>query len=172
MRIGSAWRLLVVGVGVFGRPAERRACGRCQDGTITETFMKQLLLAYALIAVPVAGFTIVELHVPATPAAAARPAGESLGDLSALEAIVTDTQTIAKSGDLAAAQTRITDFETQWDDAEADHASQGPGRLGQRRRRGRRRPLGAPQEEARSGGGDGDARRALLRPGQSLRGSR
>lgn len=40
-----------------------------------------------------------------------------LGDLSALSAIATDTLTIAKTGDLKAAEKRITDFESAWDQA-------------------------------------------------------
>ena len=40
-----------------------------------------------------------------------------LGDLSALSTIATDTLAVTKTGDLAAAQKRITDFETAWDNA-------------------------------------------------------
>jgi hypothetical protein len=40
-----------------------------------------------------------------------------LGDLSSLSAIATDTLNIAKSGDLKAAEHRITDFESAWDKA-------------------------------------------------------
>jgi hypothetical protein len=40
-----------------------------------------------------------------------------LGDLSSLSAIAADTLTVAKTGDLAAAGKRITDFETAWDQA-------------------------------------------------------
>ena len=43
-------------------------------------------------------------------------AGPSLGDLGPMAAIVTDVQTIAATGDLVAAEKRITDFETAWDD--------------------------------------------------------
>ncbi len=39
--------------------------------------------------------------------------------MSGFSAIVTDTQTKAKAGDLAAAKARIADFETLWDDSEA-----------------------------------------------------
>jgi hypothetical protein len=85
--------------------------------------MNQLLLASALIALPVAGFTVVELVLPSTLAATS---SESLGDLSALEAIVADTQTIANSGDLVAAETRITAFETKWDDGEAAMRPEAP----------------------------------------------
>ncbi|WP_176556213.1 hypothetical protein [Rubellimicrobium rubrum] len=50
----------------------------------------------------------------AAPAVAAAP----LGDLSGLQAIVADVQDIAAKGDWAAAEARITDLETAWDDAE------------------------------------------------------
>ena len=76
--------------------------------------MKQFLLAAVLIAVPVAAFSAFELYF-AKPAVAV----VSLGDLSGLRAIVTDVQGIVKGGDLKVAETRITDFETAWDDAEA-----------------------------------------------------
>jgi hypothetical protein len=42
-----------------------------------------------------------------------------LGDLSAFEAIATDTLAFVSKGELAAAEKRITDFETKWD---ADHS--------------------------------------------------
>ncbi len=76
--------------------------------------MKQIFLALILIAVPVAIFTSIEMYlVPhAVPMV-------NLGDLTELKTIVTDTQTIAKSGDLVAAEKRITDFETAWDEGEA-----------------------------------------------------
>jgi hypothetical protein len=72
-----------------------------------------------LIALPTAAFTAVEMWVgPAshtdTPFASADP----LGDLAAYATIVADTRDLAESGDLAGAEKRITDFETQWDDAE------------------------------------------------------
>jgi hypothetical protein len=88
--------------------------------------MKQFLLASALIAVPVSGFTVVELVLPREPAASETATPESLGDLTALQTIVANTQQIAKSGNLAAAETRITDFETQWDDAEATMRPKAP----------------------------------------------
>ena len=74
--------------------------------------MKQILLATALIALPVAGFTAFTLW--SAPAAIAEA---SLGDLTAMATIITDVQTIAVTGDFTAAATRITDFETAWDDA-------------------------------------------------------
>ncbi len=81
--------------------------------------MRNLLLSVALIALPVAGFTMVETmtHAAAPPQAQAQAlAGSGLGDLSAYQVIVTDTQSIAQTGDLAAAEHRITDLETLWDE--------------------------------------------------------
>ena len=78
--------------------------------------MRNLLLSVALIAVPVAGFAAVEMWL--MPASSSQAASTGLGDLTPFAAIVTDTQAIAATGDLAAAQTRITDLETAWDEAE------------------------------------------------------
>lgn len=76
--------------------------------------MKQVLLAAGLIAVPIAAFAAFQIYfVAATPAAA------SLGDLSIFKTIVSDVQSVAKTGDFAAAEKRVTDFETAWDNAEA-----------------------------------------------------
>ncbi|WP_330646855.1 hypothetical protein RPE78_14830 (plasmid) [Thioclava litoralis] len=83
--------------------------------------MKQLLLATALIAAPVAVFSGVEHYLTAP---AAQTAG--LGDLTPYATIVADTQTIAASGDLAKAETRITDLETAWDKAEPTLRPQAP----------------------------------------------
>ncbi len=82
--------------------------------------MRQILLATALIAVPVALFSAFEVaFAPAQAApAAVADAGPSLGDMSAFTKIISDVEGIAKTGDFAAAQTRITDFETAWDDAQ------------------------------------------------------
>lgn len=87
--------------------------------------MKQLLLATALIALPVAVFSGVEHYIVAPKSidtsvttTSLSPAA-SLGDMSAFAAIVTDTQKIAQTGDFIAAETRITDLETAWDNAEA-----------------------------------------------------
>lgn len=75
--------------------------------------MKQILLATALILAPVGAFTAFQLTFVGQAQADA-----SLGDLSALKAIIADVQKIAATGDFKAAQTRITDFETLWDDDE------------------------------------------------------
>lgn len=78
--------------------------------------LKQYALALVLIAAPVAVFSGSEHYfIAATPAeAAAAP----LGDLSAMKTIVADVQAIAAKGDMPAAEKRITDFETAWDEAE------------------------------------------------------
>lgn len=76
---------------------------------------KQFLLAAALIAVPVAVFSAGYVYL-APPAESAQP---SLGDLSPLKSIAADVQVIAAKGDLVAAEKRITDFETLWDQDEA-----------------------------------------------------
>lgn len=89
--------------------------------------MKQLLLATALIAFPVAVFSGVEhFIVGAAAAPAQQSAVTSLGDLSKFAAIVSDTQRIAATGDLVAAETRITDLETAWDDAEEELRAKAP----------------------------------------------
>lgn len=83
--------------------------------------MKQILLATALILAPVGAFTAFELTFVGTAQADA-----SLGDLSPMKAIVADVQKIAATGDLAAAATRITDWETAWDDAAAGMRPRNP----------------------------------------------
>ena len=79
--------------------------------------MRQLLLATALIAVPVTGFTFVEmtLNLP-TPGAVTAVA--PLGDLTPFETIAADIHTIAAPGDFKAAEARATDLETAWDKAQ------------------------------------------------------
>ncbi len=79
--------------------------------------MKQFLLATALIALPVAVFAAGESWLAPAATAEAAPAA-SLGDLSAYETITRDTLALVEKGDLVAAEQRITDLETQWDDAE------------------------------------------------------
>lgn len=79
--------------------------------------LRNFLLSATLIAIPAAGFALVEtLLMPnQTAASSVATVAAGLGDLSAYQAIVTDTQRIAATGDLAAAQVRITDVETLWD---------------------------------------------------------
>ncbi len=74
--------------------------------------MKKILLATALVLVPVGAVTTVQLSFVSAAQAAA-----SLGDLSPMIVIVTDVQKSAATGDFAKAATRITDWETAWDDA-------------------------------------------------------
>jgi hypothetical protein len=81
--------------------------------------MKQLLLACALIVLPVGAFAVFNHFYPLTGGQTNGAVAAGLGDLTALSVIVTDTQAIAGKGDLVAAQKRITDFETAWDDATA-----------------------------------------------------
>lgn len=90
--------------------------------------MRNLLLSAALIAVPVVGFAVVE-SVIAPPATNATVAS-SLGDLTAYETIVADTQGIAATGDLSAAEVRISDLETLWDDNAAALRKADPGAWG------------------------------------------
>jgi len=73
--------------------------------------MRKLVVALVLALAPLTGAALV---IPG-PAFAATVT--ELGDLSSLSAIAIDTLAIAKTGDLAAAQKRITDFETAWDNA-------------------------------------------------------
>ena len=76
---------------------------------------KQFLLAAVLIAVPVAAFSAGYVYL----APPAEDTQASLGDLSPLKSIAMDVQSIAAKGDLVAAEKRITDFETLWDQDEA-----------------------------------------------------
>jgi len=75
--------------------------------------MKQFLLAVVLVALPVAAFAGFQMYLSPAPA----PVAASLGDLSNLRAIVGDVQSLAKTGDFVAAEKRITDFESAWDEA-------------------------------------------------------
>ena len=81
--------------------------------------MKQILLATALIALPVAAFTAFQMYTsgPVIAAATAPAVTDPLGDLSAMKKIVSEVETLAATGDFVAAEKRITDYETAWDDA-------------------------------------------------------
>ncbi|MDB5541439.1 MAG: hypothetical protein JWQ89_3166 [Devosia sp.] len=78
--------------------------------------MKPLLIGIAVcvLSLPVTGAVAI-----VSPAFAAAAVSE-LGDLSSLRTIAADTLDLANKPDLAAAQARITDFETAWDAAAAD----------------------------------------------------
>jgi hypothetical protein len=91
--------------------------------------MKQLLLATALIALPVAAFTGYNVYAARAAVTANAPAA-SLGDLSSFSAIITDVQSLAASGDLAAAKARIKDFEIAWDDNETGLKPMNPAHWG------------------------------------------
>ncbi len=88
--------------------------------------MRQILLAFVLILVPVAAFTAVELLVNRESQAVGTAVISRLGDLSAFKTIAVDVQAIAATGDFSAAEQRITDLETAWDDAEATLRPQSP----------------------------------------------
>jgi len=87
--------------------------------------MKQFLLAFMLISIPVAAFSGFEMYFSPSASSAA-----SLGDLSNLKEIVTDVQSIAKTRDFGAAERRITDFEAAWDDAESTVRPKNPAAWG------------------------------------------
>lgn len=78
--------------------------------------LHNLLLSAALIAVPAGGFALARMTLePAPQATASAPPAQGLGDLTAYRTIVHDTQAIVRRGDLSAAENRITDLETLWD---------------------------------------------------------
>jgi hypothetical protein len=96
-----------------------RPCGAIDGGRD----VRQFLLATVLVAGAVGAFFGGRAFlIPAEAAASV----QSLGDLAAMSAIVTDVQAIVGTGDLAGAETRITDLETAWDDAEAEMQPKNP----------------------------------------------
>ncbi|WP_088665256.1 hypothetical protein [Labrenzia sp. CP4] len=84
--------------------------------------LRNFLLSAVLIAIPVTGFVVAERYLlPSAPASTAQINNQQgLGDLSAYQVIVADTQKIADTGDLKAAEKRITDLETLWDQNATD----------------------------------------------------
>lgn len=79
--------------------------------------MKQFLLALILIAIPVGLFAASEIYLVPQPKAVLEVANP-LGDLFGMKAIIADVDRVANTGDMGAAEKRITDFETAWDDAQ------------------------------------------------------
>jgi hypothetical protein len=80
--------------------------------------MRNLLLSVALIAAPVAVFSAgYMLLAPAAQVQAATTTAPSLGDMSSFVTIINDVESIATTGDFTAAEKRITDFESAWDQA-------------------------------------------------------
>jgi hypothetical protein len=88
--------------------------------------MKQAFLAAGLIAATVALFVAGRMMWQGAVVEVA-----SLGDLTGMQAIVADTAAIAKTGDLVKAETRLTDLETAWDDAEPTMRPKNPDAWGQ-----------------------------------------
>ena len=76
--------------------------------------LSHLALAACLFVLPVAGMASFVL-----PSAAAATVSE-LSDLSAMRAIVADTQALVAAKDSTAAKAKITEFETAWDRAAGD----------------------------------------------------
>ena len=72
---------------------------------------KQFLLAAVLIAAPVAAFSAGYIYLAPPP----EDTLANLGDLSPLRSIAAAVQSIAAKGDLVAAEKRITEFESLWD---------------------------------------------------------
>lgn len=79
--------------------------------------MRQLLLATALIALPVAAFTGFNIY-EARAAVSVNATVPTLGDLARFTSIIADVQAIAAKGDTLAAKARVKDFEIAWDENE------------------------------------------------------
>lgn len=92
--------------------------------------MKQFLLAVVLIAVPVAAFAGFQIYLSPPRAPLPSSSSASLGDLSNLKTIGAEVLAIAKTGDFVAAEKRITDFETAWDEAESTMRPKNPAAWG------------------------------------------
>ena len=87
--------------------------------------MKQMLLAAALVLVPAGVF-----YAGHRLLGAGAPLAQPLGDLAPLAAISHEVGGLIETGDLAAAELRATDFETLWDDREADLRPRDPAAWG------------------------------------------
>ena len=92
--------------------------------------MKQILLATALIILPVTAFSGFQV-LTANSTLSSNTADAGLGAFQSFIAIITDVQSIAGGGDLAAAKTRIKDFEIAWDQNEKGLKPMDPTRWGQ-----------------------------------------
>jgi hypothetical protein len=77
--------------------------------------LRNLLLSAVLIAVPAGGFALAEIMISPAAQSVAASVSPGLGDLSTFKTIVADTQVIAATGNFDAAERRITDLETLWD---------------------------------------------------------
>jgi len=88
--------------------------------------MHKLTLALLLAVVPI---TLAPAVIGAATAQAA-PTASELDDLTGMSAIVADTLAIAKTGDLVAAEKRIGDFETAWDQAAGTMQPKSPAKWG------------------------------------------
>ncbi len=75
--------------------------------------MKSQLLTVLILAA--SSFALASSTTATPPASVQVQAKTPLGDLSKFRVIAVDTLKIAKTGDLKAAEKRITDFETAWD---------------------------------------------------------
>lgn len=73
--------------------------------------MKKLLLILSICGLPTAATVVLPLSAFAAQAS-------NLGDLSSFDTIAKDTLQLVKTGDMKAAEKRVTDFETAWDAAE------------------------------------------------------
>ena len=80
--------------------------------------MRNLLLSVALIAAPVGVFAAGYTWLTPAPPSQTASSTPSLGDMSKFSTIVSDVQDSTASGNLSAAETRITDLETAWDAAQ------------------------------------------------------